>query len=91
VISPQIGQRDCDGFEQAQNWRVTVVTARTYTGRMNKHAQLGDLVFAEACSMVHAAGRLSENERWNSILSEFGPSPYSPRRTVINQTKDARE
>ncbi len=75
VISPQIGQRDRDGLEQTQNRRVTVVTTRTHTGRMNKHAQLGDLVFAEACSMVHAAGRLSENERWNSILSEFGPSP----------------
>jgi hypothetical protein len=30
--------------------------------------------------MVHAAGRLSENERWNSILSEFGPPSYATRR-----------
>jgi hypothetical protein len=47
---------------------------------MDKRAQLGDLVFAEACSMVHAAGRLSENECRNFILPKYGPSPYSPRR-----------
>jgi hypothetical protein len=80
VMSPQIGQRDHNGCEQAQNRRVTVVTARTHTGRMNKRAQLGDLVFAKACGTVHAAGRLSESECWNSIPSEFGPLSYAPRR-----------
>jgi hypothetical protein len=79
VISPQIRQCDCNGFEQAQNGWVTV-TAGTRTGRMNKSAQLGDLIFAEACSMVHAAGRLSGNECRNSILSKYGLPPYSPRR-----------
>jgi hypothetical protein len=47
---------------------------------MNERAQVGDLVFAEACSMVHAAGRLSGSECRNSILPKYGPSPYSPRR-----------
>src|SRR5690349_10919132 len=79
MISPQIGQRDHNGLEQAQNWRITL-PARTDTGRMNKRAQLGDLVFAEACSMVHAAGRRTGNEWRNSSLPKYGPSPYSPRR-----------
>ena len=75
MISPQIGQRDHHGLKQAQNWRITV-TSRTDTGRMNKHAQLGDLLFAKACSMIHAAGRLSRKECRNSILSKFCPSSY---------------
>ena len=79
VISPQIGQRDRNGFEQAQNRRV-IVTVGTRVGRIDKRAQVGDLVFAEACGMVHAAGRLSESERRNSILSKFGPSSYATRR-----------
>ncbi|MDT7594555.1 MAG: hypothetical protein QOJ06_101 [Pseudonocardiales bacterium] len=51
---------------------MVTVTASTDTGRMDQRAQLGDLVFAEACSVVHAAGRLSEERALNSILSEFG-------------------
>jgi hypothetical protein len=77
-------QRDHNGLEQARHWRVTV-TARTDTGPMNKRTQLGDLVFTEACSMVHATGRLSGKECRNSILQKYDPSPYSPRQTGITK------
>jgi hypothetical protein len=65
----------------ADHLTATVRTNLAEVG-MNKRAQFGDLVFTEACSMVHAAADRLSGERVcrNSIFPKFSPSPYSPPR-----------